>query len=338
MSTIHELESQLRGLAEAETPPERAELSQILGAGVAALMEENSSVRPEDSSGLPGGVVYLVRDIPTVVVPDVHARRGLILALLQFSLAPWGVELTLLEALAEAQAQLVFVGDYVHAEARAFQRWIAAFEEYQGGFKRHEAMDREMTESLGALQMVAILKDAFPRLVHGMKGNHENIANEHGEGNYPFRKFALEGAMVAEYMDRFYGGEPFTAAYRFEKNLPLLAVGNQFMVSHAEPRRAFSAREVVEYRGNEEVVSGFTWTGNGEAEEGSVSEMLISTFGREKAHSALYFGGHRPIESRYALRADGKYVQLHNPERYIAAVLPATGEIDLERDVEELPS
>ncbi|MFP4302919.1 MAG: metallophosphoesterase [Spirochaetaceae bacterium] len=337
MSTLHDLESRLGELAEASEPPEPEELAETMSAGVAALREESDSARPADEDGEPGGVVYLVRDIPTVVVPDIHARRELIIALMNLSLRSWGVELRLLEALAEAQAQIVFVGDYVHAEARAIQRWAQAFEEYQGGFKRHEAMDQEMVESLGVLQMVASLKDSFPLMVHGLKGNHENIANEHGEGNYPFRKFVLEGSMVAEYMERFYPGSGFSSVYQFEKNLPLLAVGNRFLVSHAEPLRAFSPEEVINYRGNEEVVAGLTWTANDEAARGSVQEMLHTFLGPQIGMNAYYFGGHRPIESRYSLRAQGAYVQLHNPERFIAAILPASGEIDLERDVEELP-
>lgn len=336
MSTLHDLEHRLEELAGAQTPPDPEELAESVSAGVAALREEGDSVRPQDENGEPGGLVYLVRDIPTVVVPDIHARRGLIISLMNLSLEPWGVDLRLIEALAEARGQLVFLGDYVHAEARAIDRWAEAFEEYQGAFKRHRAMDEEMTESLGVLQMVASLKDSFPLMVHGLKGNHENIANEHGEGNFPFRKFVLEGSMVAEYMDRFYGGTPFDAVYSFEKNLPLLTVGNRFLVSHAEPLRAFAPEEIINYRGNEEVIAGLTWTGNDEASRGSVQEMLNTFLGPQIAMNGYYFGGHRPIEARYNVRAEGAYVQLHNPERYIAAVLPASGEIDLERDVEEL--
>lgn len=336
MSTLNALERRLAELAAANTPPEPAELAGTLGAAVATLEDEGGSLRPADSDGLPGGLVYLTRDIPTVVVPDVHARRGLISALMEFSLAPWGVDARLVEALADGAAQIVFVGDYVHAEARAISRWARAFEEYQGGYREHAAMDEEMTESLGALQMVASLKDAFPQMVHALKGNHENIANEEGGGNVPFRKFVLEGSMVADYMGRFYPGGGFDAAYRFEKNLPLLAVGNRFLVSHGEPRRPFSPEEIIEYRRREEVVFGLTWTDNGEAARGSVAQMLSDFLGPELLGEAYYFGGHRPIDSRYALRADGKYVQLHNPERYIAAVVPGSGPIDLERDVEEL--
>lgn len=336
MSTIHELEERLGSIAAMDTPPTPAELTDVVSAGVAAMGEEGESTRPPDEEGSPGGLVYLVRDTPTVVLPDIHGRRELIMATMEFSLSPWGVDMRLIDALAEAEAQLVFVGDYVHGEGRAIERWNRAYEEYRGGYSRREAMDLEMTESLGVVMMVAALKDSFPRMVHGLKGNHENISNEYREGNYPFRKFVDEGAMVADYMDRFYAGDAVSSVYRFEKSLPLMAVGRNFLVSHAEPVRPFTPGEIVNGLRSEEVVAGLTWTANGQAAPGSVGETL-SHFFRGESEQAYHFGGHRPIESRYALRAQGRYVQLHNPDRYIAAILPADGTIDLERDVEELP-
>ena len=46
-----------------------------------------------------------------------------------------------------------------------------------------------------------------------------------GSGNHPFVKFALEGVMTLDYMERFYGEEVVMAYALFEKALPLLAVG-----------------------------------------------------------------------------------------------------------------
>ncbi|MFW6214730.1 MAG: calcineurin [Alkalispirochaetaceae bacterium] len=336
MSTLGDLEQRLHRLASMSAPPDAATLCETMEAATAAMAEQGQSVRPPDEAGHPGGLVYLVRDIPTVVVPDLHGRRGFIISLMEFSLKPWGVDMRLIDALAAAEAQLVFVGDYVHGEARAMDRWFEAYEEYKGGYRRRAAGDGEMTESLGVLMMVASLKDSFPGMVHGLKGNHENIANEYREGNYPFRKFVEEGAMVADYMDRFYPGAPVSSIYRFEKSLPLMAVGNRFLVSHAEPVRPFEPGEIVNGATSEEVVAGLTWTANGQAEPDSVAQTLRFFFGPDRGDT-YQFGGHRPIESRYALRAQGRYVQLHNPERYIVAVLPGEGEIDFERDIEELP-
>jgi hypothetical protein len=135
-------------------------------------------------------------------------------------------------------------------------------------------MDDEMYESLTALQIVALLKRAYPDRVHGLKGNHENIANEEGRGNHQFGKFAWEGAMVAEYMNRFYPGDPFDGVYRFEHDLPLLAVGDTFVVTHAEPAEFFTFDEIRNYRDHPHVVEGLTWTDNDAADPDSVAVTL----------------------------------------------------------------
>jgi hypothetical protein len=181
------------------------------------------------------------------------------------------------------------------------------------------------------MEMVMRLKRDYPRRFHFLKGNHENILNEEGRGNHPFRKFAYEGEMVKEYVQRFYGDELLEAYADFERELPLLTAAGNFLVSHAEPARFFSPEEVIGCRLNDEVVYGLTWTPDDGADEGSVEEMLAA-YCREP-EGAYYFGGHRPVRGRYALRAAGRYVQIHNPEGTAVAVLQPGKAIDPERDV-----
>ena len=68
--------------------------------------------------------------------------------------------------------------------------------------------------------------------------------------------------------------------------------------------------------------------------------MLDHYLGAEPAAAAFHFGGHRPVRGGYNLRSDGRYVQIHDPDRYVVAVLPAGGpaeqQIDLDRDIREL--
>ena len=169
-----------------------------------------------------------------------------------------------------------------------------------------------------------------------LKGNHENIANEQGEGNYPFLKFANEGLMVRIYMEHFYGEEILGVYAGFEKRFPLLAVGGNFLASHAEPAWFIPREEVIEYRRRPQVVYGLTWTDNGEAEAGSVQQMLEHYLGEEAGEGALHFGGHRPVRGGYNLRSDDRYVQIHDPDRFVVAELPAGQPIDLDRDIREL--
>jgi hypothetical protein len=141
--------------------------------------------------------------------------------------------------------------------------------------------------------------------------------------------------MVLDYMRQFYGEELLGEYARFEKQLPLLAVGRSFLISHAEPAAFFPRQQVIDYRRHPSVVSGLTWTDNDEAQAGSVGRML-SHYLEEEDEPYYYFGGHRPVSGEYRVRADGHYVQIHDPERFVIAYLPAFQEIELDRDVREI--
>ncbi|MEW5816911.1 MAG: hypothetical protein AB1798_16130, partial [Spirochaetota bacterium] len=124
--------------------------------------------------------------------------------------------------------------------------------------------------------------------------------------------------------------------YAFEKKLPVLAVGRNFLVSHAEPQRLCTKDEVIEYQKNPAVIYALTWTADNAAEKGSVIQMLKHYLKPVELDNAVYFGGHRPVLGRYNLRADGRYVQLHNPARHIIAFIRPEEPIDLEKDIIEL--
>ena len=62
--------------------------------------------------------------------------------------------LTVLEGLLSGRLQVLCVGDGFHSEARGAERWRAAWEEYRDGYRKHEAIDAEMRESLSLMAMV----------------------------------------------------------------------------------------------------------------------------------------------------------------------------------------
>ena len=330
---VFSLREQLDGYRSAHSVPSLSGLDTVLVEVNRILASEDESIRPRDRSGAPGGVVELAKDLPTVLLPDIHARPGLIWAALNYILPD---SATVLDAVLSGSIQFVCLGDYFHGEGRVRQRWRRALAEFSNGFTSHATMDGEMIESLSVLMMIAALKSAAPARFHLLKGNHENIANESGAGNHPFGKYAYEGAMVLEYVRLVYNDELIARIYEFEKRLPLLAVGRHYLISHAEPARFFPRDEVIEYRNREEVIDGLTWTENDQAEADAVERMLGGYLGAQEAQTALHFGGHRPVTGRYNLRASGRYVQIHNPSRYIMALLAPNRPVDLSRDVIEL--
>ncbi len=297
------------------------------------LITEDKAIRPYDSSNLPGGIIFLKQYIPTIIVPDLHARMDFFLNILFYQVEGMN---SILEGLVEDKIQIICVGDGFHAERRAISRWRAAFNEYKNEYKKRQNMDEEMKESLGLMEMVMKIKSLFPANFHFLKGNHENITNENGNGNYPFSKFAHEGAMVAYYITKFYDEEFLNTYASFEKNLPIFAVGRNFLISHAEPAGFYNQEELIEYRNNPDVIEGLTWTDNDDAESGSVQDMLKCYLNEAELENNYYFGGHRLVDNLYNKRAKGKYIQIHNPDKFIIAYIKTDKDINLDEDIIEL--
>ena len=306
---------------------------EIVNRTVTLLEQESEPVRPPSTGGEPGGYLRLRPDIPTILVPDLHGRMDFFYSVLAQKNEQGR---SAGERLTAGELQIVCLGDGFHAEGRAAKRWQEAMQEFLGGYRRHRRMDKEMRESLGVMEMVMETKLRCPEVFHFLKGNHENVTNENGDGNYPFRKYAQEGLMVLVYLRSFYGEEVLDALYRFEKLLPLLAVGNCFLASHAEPATFLDQEALLDYRRLPEVVYALTWTDNGEAEPGSVEAMLDTYLEDTPCLRRYYFGGHRPVQNGYGLRAEGRYIQIHDPGRSIVACLPADGDIDPDRDIIEI--
>ena len=226
----------------------------------------------------------------------------------------------IVDLLLSKKVRIVCLGDGMHSESRGRERWILSYLKYVDGIIDSAEMMEEMGENLSTMMSVMTLKTLFPENFHFLKGNHENITNRMGDGDYPFCKFAEESTMTHDFMMKEYGGAIVSAFGEFEDNLPLAAVFPHCVLSHAEPSRTFSRDELINARLLDGVVGGLTWTANGDAEEGSVEGTMKNLL---KTADAVYIGGHRVVSGKYALRQGGKYIQIHNPhEQNIALVMP----------------
>ncbi len=336
-----------RELAERPRLPTREDLAAAVARVLGILRSEGPELRPPDSSGLPGGLLRLPSH-PVILLPDIHARPGLLARVLA-----WRPELggdagrhgdsqrhgdiqSVAELLAAGEGSLVCLGDAFHSEAGgAARRWARAYREYQGAWKERRAMDEEMALTLSAVRIILEAKAAFPLCFHYIKGNHDNIANSDERGDRSFYKFAAEGEMVESWFAATYGRALLDTYRSLELELPLAVAGEQFVASHGEPAFPMKPEDIVEYRGREDVVYGLIWTGNGEAQAGSVQRSLAAFFG-PLFGGKRWFGGHRPVQGRYALRAGGSYVQFHDPDSYQAALILHGRESDPERDIVRL--
>ena len=290
---------------------------------------QNEASRPAARNGLPGGLIRLSAGGYFVIIPDLHARMDFFLEVMKWS----GFSgRSVLSDMIDGAAQVICVGDAFHSEARGRERWNSALAEWLGGYKKHKNIDQEMIENLGLLEMIITVKAACPDRFHFLKGNHENIANESKEGNFAFRKFANEGEMVSHWVGMFMGEDTFKTIYTWEKSLPLVAEGPDFLVCHAEPGRAIRQDDVINAFENPDIISRLTWTRNDQAEKGSVAASL-KNFGMTSPESRI-FGGHRVVTTGlYSERQKGRYIQINRPDCWVIAAFTDMQVFKADRDI-----
>ncbi len=295
------------------------------------LMSERTEYRPEASNGKPGGLLDFKNDsLPVIVVPDLHARPYFLLNILQYKLEDGK---TIFEALEEEEIRLIFVGDILHTEKNTRERWAQIEQEFKEDIYSGPAITAEMQEGLSLLCGLMKLKIMFPQHCHILKGNHENIYNVTGDGDYAFVKYADEGNMCRLFILETYGEDILYLIHYFEKSLPLLVLANKCLISHAEPKRAFSRQEIIDAPMDGKVIEALTWTDNDAAREGSVAQTIKNLTGQEECGDYVYLGGHRPVSGNYKLRQNGLYIQIHNPSLQNVAIVKSDKKFNPDNDI-----
>lgn len=325
----------LFALLEEKRPPSMQLLFSAVEKVNAVLSSEQEKIRPYDVQGEPGGLLDLTEFRYSVILPDLHARRYFLKCVLFWK--PFD-ERTVLELLEEENFHLLCLGDGVHSEGNFASRWRKAYKEYAGQYRKQNAMEEEIADSFHLMLVVMLLKIRYRGKFNFLKGNHENILNEYGEGNYPFAKFANEGDMILKYFQKNYGEELLNQYAFFEKRLPVFAVGNYFIASHAEPSGYYNKEEIINYKKSKGVIEAFTWTDNFTAPSGMANRYLQEYLG-EIFESGYYFGGHRPIRGLYNQIGEERYIQIHNPQKRVAVFLDAEKDlpVDPDRNITEVP-
>ena len=281
------------------------------------LETEITDYRAESESGKPGSLLDFQKSpLPLIIVPDIHARPYFISNILDFTLPEDFLpsSKTVYDALSQGLCRIICVGDALHTEVDTRARWIAGEIEFASNIYTGPAISSEMKDGFAVLGALLKLKTLFPSCVHFLKGNHENILNKTGDGDYSFVKFADEGRMVREFITEYYGEDVLYLISCVENVLPLICVSKNCVISHAEPRYGFRKDQLINARSDFGVVEGLTWTDNDAAKEGSVAE-IIEELCDDGGKDAFYFGGHRPVKENYALRQNGLFIQIHNPRR-----------------------
>lgn len=309
-----------------ELPP-AAKVREMLLAALRILTDTSETVRPRfqtEESRYPGGLLHLDDRLPCVVVPDLHARASFVDALLEKTL-PFQ-DTNIRSMLGAGAIQLVFLGDIPHAEGEAArERWVKAYSRWMRDGNPLALlcpeMDKEMSLAFAALEKVIRAMERWPEHVFCLKGNHDNMTNANAHGDFGFYKYADEGAMGALWLHQRYGEEIERLIRAYERSLPLVAVHAAFCASHAEPACMLDEAALLSYRTRPDVVQALIWTGNDEAEPGSVENTLVALLGADKARHAVWIAGHRPVAHHFGLRAGGRLLQIHNPSLQQAVLI-----------------
>ncbi len=320
-------------MEESKDLPKECDFRKFIDDSVCILEEEDSSYRKKDDAGFSGGLLdFSNEDTPVVIVPDLHGRFEFLLKLLDFTLP--SQEKSILELLGAGKLFIVCAGDAVHSERRGYERWLSAYGFWQNGKSANDFMKNEMLENIKTWCIIMLLKKAFPRNFHFLKGNHENITNETTEANYSFRKFVQEGQMCRDFIEEYYGDALLHTLDLWEKNLPVCAIFNGFGISHAEPAENISLKNIVNYRKNGDTVKGLTWTNNDEIHSRTCRKILKSAGMHRLSKGTIWFGGHRPVlYENFSLRQEGDYIQFHNPEKMNIAYVDSIRNFDCEKNI-----
>lgn len=311
------------------------------------LENEDLSYRIPSQDGKPGSLIdFHNLEIPVVVIPDLHARPYFLRNIVNYILPDdfiFGMKgISVFEALEKNLINLVFLGDALHTEKSTKERWFNIEKEFDEDIYDGENMKAEMKEGLSLLLGLYYLKISFPKNFHFLKGNHENILNENSENDFSFRKYADEGQMVKNFFQTFYGDDILYLISLVENNLPLVYFGKNVVISHAEPKYAFSREMLINARFEKNVVKDLTWTNNGEAEENSAEGVIKNLFSEadsssnETCENCVYLAGHRSVRGKYNLLQNGKFIQIHNPGNQNVALVYNNKKFDPDSDIKNV--
>ena len=289
------------------------------------LMEALNEAKQSMSQN--SGIVELPKGIPTMVIPDIHGQRDYLTRALEHEVDGTPV----LDLLKQGKMNLLCLGDGMHGEGRAKDRWIQAQEDFLDK-KPSQAMKDEMIESLGTMKMVMDLKRGLGENFAYLRGNHDDINPEHG-----YRKYTMvgESELVKNWVTENYGQDFLENWHGFEKSMPLIAKGSGFVASHAAPGGVLDRNEVESK--SAKAFRALAWTENRNWEEQGQQrenfEANLKVVGAEEGDRWLV--GHRKVEQgNVRTQFDEQLIQVNPLDRdgFVVAMIGADGSYEPKKD------
>ncbi|MBX3167261.1 MAG: metallophosphoesterase [Candidatus Eremiobacteraeota bacterium] len=265
-----------------------------------------------------GGLVTIPGDVPTLILPDLHAQRDYLVA----ALAQKIEGKVAFELLRKGKLNVLCLGDAMHSEQRRQMRWMQAEQDYLEG-RQSLSLEAEITESLGLMVMIFELKTSYPGHFYFVRGNHEDMDPERA-----YSKFTRVGEsnLVKSWVRRNWGDKFLRQWAATERSLPLMASGGSFVGSHAPPEREVTAEEV--HKRTPEAFRALCWSDNTQWKPGSSEERAFLANCRRFQISPTrpWVAGHRKVtEGLYRSQLGGKIIQINPIEGRVMIVAPAKG-------------
>jgi len=332
------LEEELRRIVEAkEIDP--IKLERDLQEATEILQNEKEKIRPRDTEGRGGGLIELKKDIPTLVLHDIHGQREY---LLKAMLEKDESGRSNLEKMMRGELQVVCLGDALHTElGGARERWLGIQKEARNNFEFSPYMDAEMADSFGAANMIMKLKIASPEHFHYLRGNHDDIeelrlSKFHIPLNRPVRQY-LAAKYPPDFIKRYHA---------FEENLPYAAVGKGFVLSHAEPMEEYTRNQIINIKKHPHLAQNFIWTRDWQAATAEIEtgddatkKTLRNLLPQKDAEKAVWLGGHTPTANPkidFETGTSGRFIRFYNPGKMNVALVQPETPFSPEKDIHDV--
>lgn len=273
------------------------------------------------------GIVDLPKGVPTLIIPDIHGQRDYLVRALEHKIDGKKV----LDRLKDGEMNLLCLGDGMHSEGRAKDRWKQAERDFLAD-QPSRAMYDEMVESFGTMKMVMDLKSQLGDNFCYLRGNHDDINPEH-----TYMKYTRVGEsnLVRDWVVKNYGDDLLQEWSSFEKEMPLVAKGTGFVASHAAPGSQLSKQEIQSR--SERAFGVLAWTDNTAWSENGSERQIFSDNLREVGAKETdhWLVGHRKVaDANFRGQFDNQLIQINplDTDGFVVGLVGADGSYDPHRD------
>lgn len=248
--------------------------------------------------------------LPTIIVPDIHAR--------------WDFVDAIFSRFIPGEFNILFTGDILHSEGNNY-KWIEIRDNYHddGWNSAYQPMYEEWFNSFLALHKILEKQKEFPNNVFFLRGNHDDIScklyGDYGKYCWPL----MESKLFRQFGMQFEAGT-LNAYYKFEKKIPYLYIGPDFIASHAIPDEKVKLKDLK--LNNAKTHALFAWPDNTNWSSDCLTHFDVNL--RALGQNADYwFCGHRPVKEPDLVRVqcNGKLVQNNHPRKWVIIEKPLEG-------------